>query len=117
MVQSLTKAVQARKDAEFAADIRAWRPHAVAHLSDDDLTEAVTEAREAAAGYGIADPQLRARFVMLGVAVAPGFWRYREIEAILLGHTGTPDIRFGDVCAMVAAGFRAAGRDAEIWWR
>lgn len=54
---------------------------------------------------------------MLGVAVAPGFWRYREIEAILLGATGTPDIRFGDVCAMFAASFRAAARDAEIWWR
>jgi hypothetical protein len=108
---------QEAEDRAFVEDIRAWHPDAVAHLDDEELTAKVTLARERAISFGITDPRLRARFVMIGVVLAPEFWRQPQIYHLLVAPTGNADIRFGDACAAIRVAMIAAGRQAEIWWQ
>jgi hypothetical protein len=105
-----------RHDRDFAVSIRTWRGRDLEHLDDDALTEEVARQRRIAVSFGISDPALRARFVMIAVALAPDFWRHEDVHHLLIAHTGTPDIRFGDVCAVFRAAFVMVGRQDEIWW-
>ncbi len=107
---------QAQEDRAFAVDIRQWHPAAVAHLDDDALADKVGVTRRIAISFGITDPRLRARFIMIGIALAPEFWRNMDIHRVLTVPTGTPDIRFGDVCAMFRTALTMAGRTDLIWW-
>lgn len=107
---------QAAEDRAFAQDIRGWHPASVAHLDDTSLTAKVTQARCRAIALGIKDHRLRARFVMIACTLAPDFWRQPAIYSLLSGRTGTPDIRFGDVCAAIRVAMAAAGRQSEVWW-
>jgi hypothetical protein len=107
---------QAQEDRAFAEDIREWNPAAVEHLHDDALADIVGVTRRIALSFGITDPRLRARFVMIGIALAPEFWRNMDIHRVLTAPTGTPDIRFGDVCGMFKTALTVAGRPDLIWW-
>jgi hypothetical protein len=107
---------QLQEDRAFADDIRQWHPAAVAHLGDDSLADKVGFARRIALSFGITDPRLRARFVMIGITLAPEFWRNMDIHRALTAPTGTPDIRFGDVCAMLKTALTMAGQHDRIWW-
>jgi hypothetical protein len=107
---------QAQEDRAFADDIRQWKPQVVAHLDDDTLADKVGVTRRIALSFGITDPRLRARFIMIGIALAPEFWRNMDIHRVLTAPTGTPDIRFGDVCAMFRTALTMAGRPDLIWW-
>jgi hypothetical protein len=107
---------QAEEDRAFAADLRAWHPVTVAHLDDVALVEKVGDTRRRAVAFGIEDPRLRARYVMIGVVLAPEFWRQAYLHQILNSRTGSPDIRFGDVCAAIKVSLAAAGRQQEVWW-
>jgi hypothetical protein len=107
---------QAQEDRAFADDIRQWKPLVVAHLDDDTLADKVGVTRRIALSFGITDPRLRARFIMIGIALAPEFWRNMDIHRVLTAPTGTPDIRFGDVCAMFRTALTMTGRPDLIWW-
>ncbi len=106
---------QAEEDRAFADDIRQWHPVAVVHLDDMALAEKVGVTRRIAVSFGITDPRLRARFVMIGIALAPEFWRNMDIHRALTAPTGTPDIRFGDVCGMFKTALSIAGHKDRIW--
>lgn len=108
--------VVAKNDKEIAALFRERNAAEVAHLSDEQLYEAIREAREAAFSFGIRDKQLRMRFIMLGVFRLPRFWLDPSISALLNGHTGTPDMRFGDVCAMVKLSADRIQKTESVWW-
>lgn len=113
---ALNQSVQDRKDAEFAARIRTWRPDAVAEQDDAALTEQVGVYRRIAASFGVTDPALKARWVMIGAVLAPEFWKSEAIYPLLVAKTGTPDIRFGDVCAALKVSLGMVGRSSEVWW-
>jgi hypothetical protein len=100
---------QAAEDTAFAADIRAWHPDSIAHLDDESLAAKVTQARERAIAFGLADPRLRARFVMIACTLAPDFWRNPLFFHMLNGRTGTADMRFGDVCAALRVALGQSG--------
>jgi hypothetical protein len=53
---------------------------------------------------------------MIGIALAPEFWRNMDIHRVLTAPTGTPDIRFADVCGMFKTALTVAGRPDLIWW-
>jgi hypothetical protein len=108
---------QAAEDRAFADDIRAWHPDAVAHLDDESLAAKVTQARERAIAFGLADPRLRARFVMIACTLAPDFWRNPLFFHTLNGRTGTADMRFGDVCAALHVSSLRAGYPDLAWWK
>jgi len=103
-------------DRAFAHELRTYRPYLVAHLDDDALTEEVRRARHAARDLGVQDSKLRARFVMIHTLLTPEFWRHPEAEEILRAATGTADIRFGDLCALIRLASQEAGCVQEIWW-
>lgn len=106
----------AAEDEAFAEDIRIWHPQAVAHLDNDALNALVTLTRERAIAFGITDPRLRARFVMIACAVAPNFWRNPLFYHLLNAQTGTADTRFGDVCALLRLSLQQSGRPGWAWW-
>jgi hypothetical protein len=113
---AMNAAEYARHDRAFADSIRKWRGPDVAHLDDNALTEEVARQRRVAVSFGVVEPALRARFVMMAVALAPDFWRQDDLYHLLTARTGTPDIRFGDVCAVFRTAFGMTGRQDEIWW-
>lgn len=108
--------VELRRDRDTAARFRAENTAEVAHLDDDALVAAIKAARETAASFGIADQDLRARFIMLDVFRVPGFWRDRTVQHMLNAKTGTPDIRFGDVCAALRQGAIRSEKLNYVWW-
>ncbi len=116
MWAAFSASAQKRADEDIAATFRERNAIEVAHLSDDDLMAAIKEARETAVGLGIAAPNLRMRFIMLGVFRLPGFWKNEAIWQILTARTGTPDMRFGDVCALLKLGAHREGKDNYVWW-
>lgn len=86
-------------------------------LADEDAVfEAVREADAAARDYGLDRRDLRERFVRLGIVTAPRFWADPTLHGLLRAGTGTPEMRFGDVCAMLRLAARRAGRGDEVWW-
>ncbi|MDB6181076.1 hypothetical protein [Paracoccus fistulariae] len=116
MWASFSASAQKEADADIAATFRERNAIEVAHLSDDELMAAIKEARGTAVSLGITASNLRMRFIMLGVFRLPGFWKEAEIWQMLTANTGTPDMRFGDVCALLKVG---AGREAKanyVWW-
>ena len=106
----------ARNDTKIAETYRARHAADVAHLTDDALVAAIAEAREAAFSLGLADKDLRARFIMLAVLRVPRFWQEETVARILSAPTGTPDIRFGDVCALFKRAAERAGTPERVWW-
>ena len=116
MWAAFSASAQKRADEDIAATFREHNAIEVAHLSDDELMAAIKETRETAVSIGIAAPNLRMRFIMLGVFRLPGFWKNAAVWQMLTANTGTPDTRFGDVCALLKLG---AGREAKanyVWW-
>ena len=109
-------ATVAANDHEIAAMFRKRNADEVAHLSDETLLQAIREAREAAMILGLERADLRMRFIMLGVFRLPRFWMDETIADLLNAPTGTPDIRFGDVCAMFKLSAERAGNPAGTWW-
>ncbi|MFV0409975.1 MAG: hypothetical protein ACK5LJ_09875 [Paracoccus sp. (in: a-proteobacteria)] len=105
-----------QNDRNIAAMFRERNTEEVAHLSDDQLYAAIREARKAAVASGILDKRLRMRFIMLGVLKLPGFWQDPTIARLLAAHTGTPDSRFGDVCAMFRISAERVDKQAGVWW-
>jgi hypothetical protein len=53
---------------------------------------------------------------MVGIALAPEFWRNMDMRRVLTAPTGTPDIRFADVCGMFKTALMVAGRPDLILW-
>jgi hypothetical protein len=94
------------------------RNHAaeVAHLSDADLTAAIVAAQARADAFGVKADYLRARFTMLDVFRAPGFWADPTVHATLTAHRSTGDVRFGDACALLKLAARRAGQPDMVWW-
>ncbi|MGL4320364.1 MAG: hypothetical protein ACRCS3_05825 [Paracoccaceae bacterium] len=107
---------QAAEDRAFAEDIRVSHPHAVQEHDDDALTKMVTMTRQQAIALGITDPRLRARFVMIACALAPDFWRNPLFYHLLNAKTGSADLRFGDVCAVLRLSLEQAGHADMAWW-
>lgn len=107
---------QEKANRDIAATFRADHGPEVEHLSDDELLAAVTEARETAVGLGIEAPHLRMRFIRLAVFRLPDFYRDETIWQMLTGTTGTPDTRFGDVCALIKMSAERAGKQDLVWW-
>lgn len=108
--------VVAQNDNDIAMMFRERNKEEVAHLSDEQLHAAIHEAREAAFACGIQNQNLRMRFIMLGVYRLPRFWMDPTIAGILNASTGTPDIRFGDVCAMFRISADRADKPMGVWW-
>jgi hypothetical protein len=94
------------------------RDHAaeVAHLDDAALLAAVEAAQDRIEALGLVTEPLQTRFMMLDVFRAPGFWQDPVIDRALRGTSGTPDTRFGDVCAMLKLSAQRAGRPDLVWW-
>lgn len=103
-------------DHDVALILRTRNTAEVAHLDDEALAAAIHDARAAADRFGISDSRLRMRLIMLGVARLPGFWRENVVETIMNARTGTPDIRFGDVCALLKMGAIREGKQYQVWW-
>lgn len=109
--------IAAREDDRlFAVRLRAYRPNLTNHLDNRALVDEVTTARASAVAIGLGNTGLRARFVMIHVLLTPYFWSESEAHAMLYAATGTPDIRFGDVCALIRLAAAEAGCSEEIWW-
>ncbi|MFV0386267.1 hypothetical protein [Paracoccus sp. (in: a-proteobacteria)] len=113
---SLSALAQGEADQDIAATFRERNGFEVAHLDDDALLAAIREARETAVNLGIAMPRLRMRFIMLGVFRLPGFWKSAALWQMLTADTGTPDIRFGDVCALLKLGAGREEKENYVWW-
>lgn len=107
---------QRKSDEDIAAAFRERNAAEVAHLSDDALLAAIREAREVAVHLGISTSILRMRFIMLGVFRLPGFWKNEVIWKALTANTGTPDMRFGDVCALLKLGAHREEKANYVWW-
>ncbi|MEL7049156.1 MAG: hypothetical protein AAFO75_09395, partial [Pseudomonadota bacterium] len=105
-----------QNDIDIAVMFRERNTQEIAHLSDEQLQTSIKEAREAAFSFGITDRGLRMRFIMLGVFRLPRFWQDPTIAKMLNAPTGTPDIRFGDVCAMFKMSADRADKPAGVWW-
>ena len=105
-----------RRDRDTAARFRAKNRAEVAHLDDDALLAAIKAARETAVSFGISDQELRVRFIMLDVFRLPGFWRDKTAQKMLRAETGTPETRFGDVCAFLKQGAIRTGKPTYVWW-
>lgn len=116
MWAALSASTQRKADEDIAATFRERNAIEVSHLSDDDLMAAIKEARETAVGLEIAAPNLRMRFVMLGVFRLPGFWKNAAIWQMLTANTGTPDMRFGDACALLKLGAHREEKANYVWW-
>lgn len=56
------------------------------------------------------------RFIMLGLLRLTRFWLDSTIAGLLNAPTGTPDTRFGEVCAMVKLSAERAGKPTWVWW-
>jgi hypothetical protein len=100
----------------IAAAYRCNQADDVAHLGDDDLHAAIIAALGRADAFGLSNGALRARFMMLDVFRAPGFWADPDIHNVLTRTSGTPDIRFGDACGMLKCAAVRAGRPDMVWW-
>ena len=85
-------------------------------MSDDALHAAIIAALGRADAFGLKDGTLRARFVMLDVFRAPGFWADPVVHSTLTRAGATPDIRFGDACGMLKCAAIRAGRPDMVWW-
>ncbi len=85
-------------------------------MSDADLTAAIVAAQGRADAFGIKDRRLRARFTMLDVFRAPGFWADPAIHHALTATGGTGDIRFGDACMMLKLAAARGGQPDLVWW-
>ncbi len=116
MSAALSASAQEKADKDIAATFRERNGTEVAHLNDEELMAAIKEARETAVRLGIAAPDLRMRFIMLGVFRLPEFWKNKEIWQILTASTGTPDMRFGDACALLKLGAVREGKANYAWW-
>lgn len=116
MWAALSASKQERADEDIAATFRERNAIEIAHLSDDELLAAIKEARETAVSIGIAAPNLRMRFIMLGVFRLPGFWKNAAVWQMLTANTGTPDTRFGDVCALLKLGAWREAKANYVWW-
>jgi hypothetical protein len=94
------------------------RNHAteVAHLSQEDLIAAIVGAQLRADVFGITSGQLRARFTMLDVFRAPGFWAAPLIHQVLTSKGGTGDVRFGDACMLLKLAAVRTGQPHMVWW-
>jgi hypothetical protein len=101
---------------DVARVYRRNHPQDVAHLSDPDLTAAIVAAQGRADHFGIRASHLRARFTMLDVFRAPGFWADPMIHRALAAAGGTGDIRFGDACMMLKLAATRAGQPELVWW-
>ncbi|MFT6606208.1 MAG: hypothetical protein ACJA2X_001411 [Halocynthiibacter sp.] len=113
---SMREIVVDRNDRSIAQIFREKNASDVVHLSDEQLFEQVREGRKAALSFGIKRPKLRMRFIMLHVLRVPHFWTDEDILAMLNGATGTPDIRFGDVCALFRSAAQRQGQIEKVWW-
>lgn len=116
MREALRRSVQNRNDADIAEMFRERNTDEVSHLSDADLLTEIGTARQKAVELGIRDTKLRMRFIMLGVFRLPHFWQDPTITAMLTAKTGTPDMRFGDVCSMFKRAAERAGNPDQVWW-
>ena len=105
-----------KNDKEIALMLRERNAGEVADLTDEQLQAAVKQAREAAVSFGIRDRRLRMRFIMLGVVRLPRFWLDPTIAGLLNAPTGTPEMRFGDICAMFKMSALRANRPDGVWW-
>ena len=70
---------------------------------------------EKAVKLGIRDTKLRMRFIMLGVFRLPHFWQDPTVATMLTARTGTPDMRFGDVCSMFKRAAERADTPEQVW--
>lgn len=85
-------------------------------LDDDQLVAAIAEARAAATAFGLTEAQLRMRFIMLAVMRLPRFWDDPTLRRLLTAPGATPEIRFGDVCALIKLGALREGAADKVWW-
>lgn len=116
MRAKIRAAANEKADREIAATFRERHGDEVAHLADDDLVAAIGHARQVASSLRITQADLRMRFIMLGVLRLPRFWESPEVWHLLTAPTGTPEGRFGDVCAMIRVGAERSGKGDGIWW-
>lgn len=116
VLAAFRSAAEQKNDRDLAVRFRSVNDPEVAHPDDDTLQSAIKSPRETAVEFGISDQHLRVRFIMLDVFRLPGFWRDPVIERLLRARTGTPDSRFGDVCAMIKRGALRDGKPNHVWW-
>ncbi len=115
-LEALAATSRTKADTDIASAFRERNAIEVAHLSDDELMASIKAARETAVGLGIAAPNLRMRFIMLDVFRFPGFWKDAAVWQMLTANTGTPDTRFGDVCALLKLGAWREAKANYVWW-
>lgn len=101
---------------DIAAYYRDHYTDEVAHLDDTTLLTTIAGAQDRVQALGLVSEELQTRFMMLDVFRAPGFWQDPLIDRAVRGTSGTPDTRFGDVCAMLKLSVARAGRPELLWW-
>lgn len=114
---SLCAIAEKMSDREIAAIFRARNASEITHLDDEALLSAITSARATADKLGLSDARMRMRFIMLDTVRLPGFWRDSEIWQLLTANSGTPEMRFGDVCTLIKLGAKRAGALNYVWWQ
>ncbi|MGL4321498.1 MAG: hypothetical protein ACRCS3_11600 [Paracoccaceae bacterium] len=102
-------------DQTAAVDRRNHGPE-VAHQGDEDLIAAIVAAQAQVDAFGIKAGKLRARFTMLDVFRAPGFWADPMIQQALTAPNNDGDVRFSDACMMLKLAAARAGRPDMVWW-
>lgn len=114
---ALCAIAEKKSDREIAAIFRERNASEVTHLDDEALLSAITSARATADKLGLTDARMRMRFIMLDTVRLPGFWRDPEIWQLLTAPSGSPEIRFGDVCTLIKLGATRAGASNYVWWQ
>ena len=113
---AMRSAVCARHDREQAKAFRDRFPNETVDISDDELVDAVRDARLMADHYRVRKTELRDRFLALGAVIAPRFWEDINLETLLSAPTGTGDIRFGDVSMMLKHAAFRSNQPEKVWW-
>lgn len=106
----------ARANAKLAAEIRTSWPKPVAHLSDKQLVWMVGQARDAAVRFGVKDPMIRKRWIMVHALLVPFFFTARGVEQLFANAFGDPDDKAADVLQQIKVQFCEEGFSAQIWW-
>lgn len=93
-----------RRRALLAGKIAEAFPDHVAHLKPSAIEREVQDAWFAANDFQLRNGQIRAKFIITAVALAPGFHRYDAIEK-LFRRSSDPDQTFKDYEAVMKRRF------------
>lgn len=107
---------EARINAEWAAEIRAFRPEPVSNLSDKQLAWVIGRSRKAARDFGVRDTDVTKNWTMVKALLAPGFFAIPSVIDHFQSAFGDPDTKARDVLQHIKITLRDNGRAAEIWW-